>query len=94
MPSFNGGTYSDFLRWVQANIRYPEGTAAEGQVAVSFTVSETGKVMDVEAFKGPDRKLIDEAVRVIASSPDWAPGLKEGKPTAIKLTIPVNFSKS
>ena len=94
LPSFNGGTYSDFLRWVQANIRYPEGTAAEGQVAVSFTVSETGKVMDVEAFKGPDRKLIDEAVRVIASSPDWAPGLKEGKPTAIKLTIPVNFSKS
>ncbi len=93
-PSFNGGTNADFSKWVQENIRYPEGTTAEGRVAVSFTVSETGKVTDVKALRGPDQKLSDEAVRVISSSPDWAPATNEdGKPVAIKLVIPVDFKK-
>ena len=93
-PSFNGGTNADFAKWVQENIRYPEGTTAEGRVAVSFTVSETGKVTNVKALRGPDQKLSDEAVRVISSSPDWAPATNEdGKPVAIKLVIPVDFKK-
>jgi len=93
-PSFNGGTNADFAKWVQENIRYPEGTTAEGRVSVSFTVSETGKVTDVKALRGPDQKLSDEAVRVISSSPEWAPATNEdGKPVAIKLVIPVDFKK-
>ena len=92
-PTFNGGTNAEFSKWVQANIRYPEGTTAKGRVSVSFTVSESGKVMDVKALQGPDQKLNDEAVRVISSSPDWTPALKDGKPTAIRLVIPVNFQK-
>lgn len=60
---------------------------------MSFTVSETGKVTDVKALRGPDRKLNDEAVRVISSSPEWIPAYKDGKPIAIRLIIPVTFSK-
>ena len=49
---------------------------------------------DVKALRGPDQKLSDEAVRVISSSPDWAPATNEdGKPVAIKLVIPVDFKK-
>ena len=92
-PSFNGGSDADFQKWVHANIRYPEGTSAEGRVSVSFTVSETGKVINAKALRGPDQKLIDEAVRAISSSPDWSPALKDGKPVAIKMVIPVNFKK-
>ena len=92
-PSFNGGSDADFQKWVHANIRYPEGTSAEGRVSVSFTVSETGKVINAKALRGPDQKLIDEAVRAISSSPDWSPALKDGKPVAIKMVIPVYFKK-
>ena len=56
-------------------------------------LAESGKVMDVKAIQGPDSKLNDEAVRVIASSTDWAPVLKDGKPVAIKLVLPVDFMK-
>ena len=91
--TFNGGNNADFAKWVQANVKYPEGATKEGRVAVSFTVSETGKVTDVKALTGPEEILNNEAVRVIASSPDWSPAIKDGKPVAIKLVIPVDFTK-
>ena len=91
-PSFNGGSNAEFLKWVQANIRYPEGTAAEGQVHVTFTVTETGKIANVATIGGgADQKLIDEAVRTVSSSPDWEPATHEGKPVAIRMIIPVEF---
>ena len=93
-PSFNGGSNAEFLKWVQANIRYPEGTAAEGQVHVTFTVTETGKIANVATIGGgADQKLIDEAVRTVSSSPDWEPATHEGKPVAIRMIIPVEFKK-
>ena len=92
-PSFNGGSSMEFQKWILDNIRYPEGVSAEGRVSVSFTISETGKVTDVKVLRGADQKLNDEAVRVISSSPDWTPALKDGKPIAIQMLIPVEFKK-
>jgi len=92
-PSFNGGSSMEFQKWVLDNIRYPEGVSAEGRVSVSFTISETGKVTDVKVLRGADQMLNDEAVRVISSSPDWTPALKDGKPIAIQMLIPVEFNK-
>ena len=92
-PSFNGGSSMEFQKWVLDNIRYPEGVSAEGRVSVSFTISETGKVTDVKVLRGADQMLNDEAVRVISSSPDWTPALKDGKPIAIQMLIPVEFKK-
>lgn len=92
-PSFNGGSSMEFQKWVLDNIRYPEGVSAEGRVSVSFTISETGKVTDVKVLRGADQMLNDEAVRVISSSPDWTPALKDGKPIALQMLIPVEFKK-
>jgi len=92
-PSFNGGSSMEFQKWVLDNIRYPEGVSAEGRVSVSFTISETGKVTDVKVLRGADQMLNDEAVRVISSSPNWTPALKDGKPIAIQMLIPVEFKK-
>ena len=92
-PSFNGGSSMEFQKWVLDNIRFPEGVSAEGRVSVSFTISETGKVTDVKVLRGADQMLNDEAVRVISSSPDWTPALKDGKPIAIQMLIPVEFKK-
>ena len=48
---------------------------------------------DVKVLRGADQMLNDEAVRVISSSPDWTPALKDGKPIAIQMLIPVEFKK-
>ena len=43
----------------------------------------------------PDEKYIqmlkNEAIRVVSISPDWTPGIKDGKPVAVRYTFPIKF---
>ena len=93
MPKFGDGYGDEFSKWVQENIRYPEGTTNAGRVTVSFTISETGKVTDAKVLRGIDSKLDDEALRVINTSPDWTPGTENGKPVPVRMVIPVDFKR-
>lgn len=93
-PTFNGGDANEFLKWVNANISYPENckkNGVSGRVLLSFTVRETGKVTDVKVLRGVHEELDKEAVRVIGMSPDWAPGMVDGKPVPVSFTFPVTF---
>ena len=93
-PTFNGGDANQFSRWVNQQLEYPENCKKEGisgRVTLSFTVSETGKVTDVKVLRGVHEDLDNEAIRVVSSSPDWTPGIADGKAVAIKYTFPVLF---
>lgn len=93
-PGFNGGDANEFSKWVNENLKYPENCKAagiSGRVTLSFTVTETGKVTDVKVLRGAHEDLDKEAVRVVSSSPDWTPGMKDGKPVAVTYTFPVIF---
>ena len=93
-PSFNGGDANKFSKWVNENLNYPENCKKEGicgRVTLTFTVTETGKVTDVKILRGVHEDLDKEALRVVSSSPDWTPGMKNGKPVPITFTFPVIF---
>jgi TonB family protein len=93
-PGFNGGDVNEFSKWVAQHLVYPETCKKEGisgRVTMSFTVSETGKVTDVKVLRGVHKDLDNEAIRVVSSSPDWTPGIADGKAVAIKYTFPVLF---
>lgn len=93
-PTFNGGDANEFLKWVNANISYPENckkNGVSGRVFLSFTVRETGKVTDVKVLRSAHEELDREAVRVIGMSPDWAPGMVDGKLVPVSFTLPVTF---
>jgi len=93
-PSFNGGDANEFSKWVNENLNYPENCRKEGisgRVVLSFTVTETGKVTDAKVLRGVHEDLDKEALRVVSSSPDWTPGMKDGKPVAVTYTFPVIF---
>ena len=93
-PSFNGGDANEFSKWVNENLNYPENCRKEGisgRVVLSFTVTETGKVTDAKVLRGVHEGLDKEALRVVSSSPDWTPGMKDGKPVAVTYTFPVIF---
>ena len=93
-PGFNGGDVNEFSKWVAQHLVYPENCKKEGisgRVTMSFTVSETGKVTDVKVLRGVHKDLDNEAIRVVSSSPDWTPGIADGKAVAIKYTFPVLF---
>ena len=93
-PGFNGGDVNEFSKWVAQHLVYPENCKKEGisgRVTMSFTISETGQVTDVKVLRGVHKDLDNEAIRVVSSSPDWTPGIADGKAVAIKYTFPVLF---
>ena len=92
---FRSNDPSDFLqRWVYAYLRYPQSAVDEGvqgRVLVDFVIDEKGKVGQVKVARGVDPRLDAEAVRVIAASPDWKPGILRGKKVKTALSVYVEF---
>jgi TonB family protein len=93
MPQFPGGE-TGLRRYLQQNLKYPvkaRNKGIEGKVYISFAVSETGRVTDVEVLKGIDPECNNEAVWIIKGMPEWEPGTQQGKPVSVRFVIPVYF---
>ena len=93
-PTFNGGDANEFAKWIGTQVNYPEECKEEnieGRVVLSFTIGTDGKVSDIKVLRGVHEKLDAEAVRVISMSPDWTPGLHDGKTVPVSFTIPIAF---
>lgn len=94
MPEFEGGINS-LQRFIAYNVKYPHEAREQdimGKVYVSFVVSETGKVKNVEIKRGVHKLLDEEALRVVRLMPDWKPGKHEGKPVNVGYVIPISFN--
>lgn len=93
-PTFQGQDAGTFAYWVAHNLKYPEVAAKNGicgRVLVEFVVEKDGSITDVKALKSPDESLSEEAVRVISNSPEWEPGIVDGKPVRVRYMFPVVF---
>lgn len=92
-PEFPGGT-SGLAKWLGDNIKYPAEAAKqgiEGRVIVQFVVGSDGTVSNVKLMRPVNPLLDQEALRVVTAMPKWTPGKQDGKPVAVKYTIPVTF---
>jgi TonB family protein len=95
MPEFRGGQDA-LVQYVVSNVKYPEEAKKKGvtgKVFVQFIVDKNGKVKDAKVLRAVDPELDAEALRVIATMPDWTPGLNEkGNPVNVAVTLPIQFS--
>lgn len=91
MPEYPGG--------MKALSKYLEGKVADspmkgkagGLVTIGFTVTETGKVIDVQVLESDQPSLNEEAERIVREMPNWIPGKQRGKPVPVKYSVPVRF---
>lgn len=93
-PTFNGSDAGAFSEWVNSHLKYPEASKAageQGRVILQFTVGADGVVRDAKVLRSASEALDAEALRVISSSPDWEPGMQDGKAVAVTYTFPVVF---
>lgn len=94
-PRFFRGDVGSFLtEWVYTYLKYPDvplSQGVSGTITVEFIVEKDGSVTNVRAVRGNDQYLEDEAVRVIAASPKWKPGVFGGEKVRVKYSIPVEF---
>ena len=95
LPTFQKGDVSKFMKeWVSKYVKYPNSAVAQGiqgRVLVQFVVEADGSVTHVEAAKSVDPLLDNEAVRVVAASPKWEAGRKNGKAVRSQCVVPVYF---
>lgn len=93
--SFMGGNVETFRDWVVENIHYPAAaieTNIFGRVVVQFCVDSKGNVVEIKLVRELDPLVDEETIRVISSSPRWAPAKQGGRPVKQLFTIPFVFS--
>ena len=94
MPEFPDGGMPGLMKYLSANIRYPEAAhkaGTQGRVTVQFVVGKDGSIGDVKVIRGVDPTLDAEAIRVISGMPKWKPGTQKGEPVNVRYTVPVMF---
>ena len=93
MPQFPGGEAA-MMKYLQNNIHYPDvakENGIQGRVYLDFIVNKLGEITDVRVKRGVDPALDKEAVRVVASMPDWIPGTQRGEKVNVVYTLPISF---
>ncbi len=93
MPHFPGGEV-ELMKFISNNIRWPEGAdkTKKGHIFVQFTIASSGKVCDAIIMRNNLGDAFgEEALRVINILPDFIPGEIDGKPVAVKFTLPIRF---
>lgn len=96
-PTFMGGDANGFSKWVSSKIVYPtiaQENNIQGRVILSFRIGPDGSLSDIKVLRSVDPALDKEAVRVVSSSPKWAPGKQHNKNVSVRYTFPVNFTLS
>ncbi|MXX57436.1 MAG: energy transducer TonB [Rhodothermaceae bacterium] len=82
------------VRGLQAKVKYPEiarKAHVEGRVIVQLVVDENGNGRDAEILRGAGAGLDEEAIRVIYEHAEFTPGRQDGKPVAVRVSIPIVF---
>lgn len=88
MPQIIGG-----MMTIANKIKYAEEAVAnkiEGRVVVEFVVNEEGNVIDASVVRGIGYGC-DESALLAISSTKFTPPSIEGKPTKVKMTLPIVF---
>lgn len=92
-PEFPGGPEA-LRKFLDENVKYPQQKKRKnGNVFVSFIITDQGNVSNVEVVKGLGKGYDEEAVRVVSSLPRWKPGVQSGIPVNVKYNLGVHFNK-
>lgn len=88
------GNLDDFKNWMDKNVQYTPRMLTdkvEGEVMLSFTIDKDGKITDKKVIRKLSPEADAEALRVLASSEKWKPGIYNQKTVKTTITISVNF---
>ncbi len=96
VPTFPGGINA-FEQFLAKNIKYPAEARdqnVQGRVIISFIVETDGTLTNFRVVRGVGAGTDEEAVRVLALSPKWTPGLQNGNKVRVAYSLPINFTLS
>jgi TonB family protein len=96
-PELSGGKQA-LNKFIQSHLVYPEDAIVnriEGRVIVGFTITEEGKVVDVQIQKSLFPACDSTVIQLIQSLPDWKPAKQiDKKPMLCHVSLPISFDLS
>lgn len=93
-PEFQEGMTA-LYRFIGMNYKYPRQAYQQdvsGEVLLSFVVDTLGKPVEIKALQDIGLGTGEEGVRVLRSSPKWAPGKLRGIPVRVSYTVPIHLN--
>lgn len=92
-PEPNGG-FAAFRKWIGENYVYPSDAITakvKGTVQVSFIVEKDGSLSHTRIIRDLGFGTGENAVSLIKKSPQWKPGMKDGKPVRVEYALPIRL---
>ncbi len=92
-PQFKGGL-PRFYEFMGVNLRYPDAMRehkVQGKVFIAFTVERNGALSDIQCVRDIGYGAAEEAIRVLKLSPQWIPGMQNGRLVRVRYTLPISF---
>ena len=93
MPEFPGGI-QEMYKYLARSVRYPSDAArdnAEGQVRITFTVSDKGLIRNPKITQSVGEGIDEEALRVVLNMPSWTPAKQNGRAVPMEYMLPIEF---
>ena len=93
MPQYPGGD-TEFLKFVQSNLKYPieaQAKGISGVVRVRFVVEKDGSIGEVKIDRSLTPECDEASAEAIKKSPKWIPGKQKDQVVAVWYSIPVRF---
>ncbi len=92
-PARPVGGMRAFDSYIAENMKFPEGfpDLEKGVVILKFTVSATGRPMDIEVIKTPGSGFTREALRLLQEGPDWLPATRNDEPIPERVRLRLVF---
>lgn len=92
-PSFPGGLNA-LQEFIGHHATYPVSATranVQGKALISFVVSATGEIQNVEILKSPRFGLEEASKQLLAAMPAWIPGQKDGKSAVTPFTLTIDY---
>lgn len=92
-PQFKGGEQA-LYKYLSENIKYPEEAqknGVEGRVYVQFVVEKNGALTGFKILRGIGSGCDEESIRVVATMPNWIPGIQRGQAVRVQFNLPIRF---
>lgn len=63
----------------------------EGKVFAQFVIDKRGNLTGIKILRGVDPLLDNEVVEALKNSPQWKPGMQNGQPVKVAMSMPISF---
>lgn len=94
MPEYPGGDNQQLVQAIQKAFKYPAQALRnreEGRLLLSFTVTRTGRVADIEVKQSVSPSIDEAGIRAVASMGvrRWRPGFQNHRAVDVAFAVPI-----